>query len=117
MPDAPVPPLLVYPELWQQSRERYPHDWQWPDQLRHLCALARAFRRQHRAEVGACGEGERLFLQSLAQIDVEDFIVTLRSDFPNESNPMLRIDPSDPYVDRSQYPSLYPTMNGKRYRA
>ena len=114
MPDAPVPPLVVYPRLWTESRNQYPHDWQWPDQLRCLCRLARDFRRQHRAEVMACGGGERLFLQSLDQVDVEDFIATLKSDFPHDQNPMLRIDPSDPFVEQTQ---LTPIMNGRRYHA
>jgi hypothetical protein len=56
------------------------------------------------------------FLQALAEVDVEDFIATLKSNYPNEVNPNLRIDPSDPFVDRSQYRDLYPVqMNGKRY--
>jgi hypothetical protein len=108
MPD--VPELRIYPRLWTESRNRYPHDWQWPDQLRLLCKLARDFRRNHRAEVKACGPGERLFLQSLDQVDVEDMIATLRSDYPGEANPMLRIDPSDPYVEK-------PYMNGHKLDA
>ena len=28
---APPPELVIYPSLWQRSRERFPHDWQWPD--------------------------------------------------------------------------------------
>jgi hypothetical protein len=115
MPDAPVPPLVVYPHLWQQSRERHPTCWQ--DQFRCLCELARAFRIEHRATVVTLSDGERMMLQALDQVDVEDMIITLESDFPDEPNPLLRIDPSDPFVDKSQYPGMYPTMNGKRYRA
>ena len=105
MPDAP--PLHVYPRLWQQSREQFPSDAQWPDQLRCLCRLARDYRRAHARVVNALPEGERLFLQALDQVDVEDMIATLRSDFPHERNPMLRIDPSDPFVEK-------PTMNGHK---
>jgi hypothetical protein len=104
---AEVPPLVVYPELWRQSRALHPHDWQWPDQLRCLCRLARDYRRKHRAAFIKLPEGERLFLQALDQVDVEDFIATLKSDFPHEANPMLRIDPSDPFVEK-------PYMNGHR---
>jgi len=114
MPDVP-PPLRVFPHLWRQSRERFPNDWQWPDQLRCLCALARDYRRQHRAAVRACGEGERMFLRALDEIDPAEFIEMLRTDFPHEANPMLRIDPSDPFVDKSPYPDLYPVMNGHKY--
>jgi hypothetical protein len=115
MPNAPAPPLVVYPHLWQQSRERHPTSWQ--DQFRCLCQLARAYRREHRATVMTCSEGEQMMLQALDQVDVEDMIITLEIDFPDESNPLLRIDPSDPFVDKSQYPDLYPAMNGKRYHA
>jgi hypothetical protein len=114
MPDAPVPPLRVFPELWRQSREQYPLDQEWPDQLRLLCKLAHDFRRQHCAVVKTCGRGEQLFLKSLDLIDVEDFILSLRAEYPDEPNPMLRIDPNDPGVDRSQYPDIYPTMNGHK---
>jgi hypothetical protein len=38
MPD--VPPLHVYPRLWTESRLKYPHDHQWPQQLQLLCELA-----------------------------------------------------------------------------
>jgi hypothetical protein len=44
-------------------------------------------------------------------------IATLNRYFPDEPNPLLRIDPSDPFVDKSQYPGLYPAMNGRRYHA
>jgi hypothetical protein len=110
MPDAPVPPLVVYPELWRQSREQHPHDWQWPDQLRALCRLARDYRRTHPRVVNALPDGERLFLQSLAQIDTEQFVAMLRSDFAHEQNPMLRIDPSDRYVEQP----VATTMNGHK---
>jgi hypothetical protein len=115
--DAPsVPPLQIYPSLWAASRRQFPRDEQWEDQFRCLCALARRYRRKNRAEYCRLPEGERLFLQSLDQVDVEDFIATLRSKYPRDPNPMLRIDPSDPYVDKSQYRDLYPVqMNGKRY--
>jgi hypothetical protein len=106
-------PLLVYPELWRQSRDQYPHDWQWPDQLRCLCRLARDFRLKHHAEVMACGKGERLLLQALDQCDSAEIIAMLKSDFPHEPNPMLRIDPSDPCVGEP----ATATMNGKRYHA
>jgi hypothetical protein len=115
MPDVP-PPLVVYPQLWTESRLKFPHDWQWPEQFRLLCALARDYRKNNRAAYRRLPEGERLFLQALDQVDVEDFIATLRSNYPRDLNPMLRIDPSDPYVDKSQYHDLYPVqMNGKRY--
>jgi hypothetical protein len=117
MPDAPVSPLLVYPFLWAESHAQHPHDWQWPDQLRCLCRLARDFRRANRAEVMACGKGERLFLQALDQVDVEDMIATLKSDFPHELNPMLRIDPFAPCVEQPDQPSPIMPMNGKRCHA
>jgi hypothetical protein len=114
MPDAP-PALRVYPSLWALSVKKFPRDEQWPDQFKHLCKLVKRFRREHRAEVLACGEGERLFLQALDQCDREDMIRTLRNEYPHE-NPMRRIDPSDPSVDKTQYPGIYPVqMNGKRY--
>jgi hypothetical protein len=116
MPDS-APPLHVYPHLWTESRNQYPHDHQWPDQLRCLCALARAYRKANPKVVNALPAGERLFLQSLDQIDVEDFIETLKSDFPGEPNPMLRIDPSDPGVtNKEDYPELY-SMNGHKFDA
>jgi hypothetical protein len=67
---AEPPPLRVYPELWRQSREQFPDNWQ--DQFRCLCALARDYRREHRAVVKTLPEGERLFLQALDQYDVEE---------------------------------------------
>src|SRR5262249_41147756 len=67
---AEPPPLSVYPELWRQSREQCPDNWQ--DQFRCLCALARDYRREHRAVVKTLPEGERLFLQALDQYDVEE---------------------------------------------
>jgi hypothetical protein len=79
---ADPPPLHVYPALWRQSRAQYPHDAQWPDQLRLLCQLARDYRRAHRREVKALPPGERLFLQCLDEVDVEDLITTLRHDYP-----------------------------------
>jgi hypothetical protein len=52
----------------------------------------------------------------LDEVDVVDLITALRQDYPGEVNPMLRIDPADPGVDKSQWPDLYPVqMNGKRY--
>jgi hypothetical protein len=107
MPD--VPALQIYPRLWQQSFEQHPASW--PDQFRALCQLARAYRREHRAACRRLPEGERLFLQALDQCDPEDMIATLQHDFPDEANPLLRIDPADPYVDHSQYPEIY-AMNG-----
>jgi hypothetical protein len=108
-----VPPLVAYPELWKQSLDRHPADWR--AQLRSLCALARMYRRDHRRDYTKLPLGEKRFLQALATVDVGDFIRALESDYPDE-NPMTRIDPSDPYVDKSQYPGLYPVqMNGKRY--
>ena len=95
---AEPPPLRVYPELWRQSREQCPDNWQ--DQFRCLCALARDYRREHRAVVKTLPEGERLFLQALDQYDVEDIIATIAADFPDEPNPLLRLDPSDPFVER-----------------
>jgi hypothetical protein len=116
MPDySSVPRLVVYPFLWDQSRQRFPFDYQWPDQLRLLCRLAREYRRAHGREVNALPQGERMFLQCLDEVDVEDLITTLRNDYPGEANPMVRIDPADPGVDRSQYPGLYPEMNGRKY--
>jgi hypothetical protein len=115
MPESSAPPLVVYPELWRQSLLQHPDDWR--AQFRCLCQLARAYRREHRATVMTCSEGERMMLQALDQVDVEDFIITIESYFPDEPNPLLRIDPSDPFVDKSQYPGLYPAMNGKRYHA
>jgi hypothetical protein len=113
MPD--VPPLHVYPRLWTESRNLYPHDYQWPDQLRLLCKLAGAYRKAHPKVVNALPAGERMFLQCLDEVDVGDLITTLRHDYPGEANPMLRIDPADPGVDRAQYPGLYPEMNGRKY--
>jgi hypothetical protein len=112
MPD--VPELLVYPRLWTESRNKFPHDWQLPDQFRELCRLARDYRRNHRAKLRRCGRGEQLFLKSLDLVDVEDFIISLRAEYPDEPNPMMRIDSNDPGVDRSQYPDIYPTMNGHK---
>jgi hypothetical protein len=105
MPDAP--PLHVYPRLWTESRNRYPHDWQWPDQLRCLCELVRDYRQNDRAAYCRLPDGERLFLQALDQCDPAEIIAMLRSDFPDEPNPMLRIDPSDPYVEQ-------PRLNGHK---
>ena len=101
---AEPPPLRVYPELWRQSRAQHPHDWR--NQFRCLCRLARDYRRDHRAMVLACGHGERLFLQALDQCDPQEIIDAMVADFPSEPNPLLRIDPSDPFVDKSQYPDL-----------
>jgi hypothetical protein len=106
---AEVPPLVVYPKLWRQSRDQYPHDWQWPDQLRALCQLARDWRQNNRAVYRRLPDGERLFLRSLAEIDTAEFITMLRNDFPHEANPMLRIDPSDPFVEK-------PYMNGHKVK-
>jgi hypothetical protein len=111
MPD--VPPLHVYPRLWTESRLKFPRDEQWPDQLRLLCKLAHDYREAHPRVVKALPDGERLFLQSLAEIDTAEFIDMLRSDFPHEANPMLRIDPSDPFVEQP----VTTRMNGKRYNA
>jgi hypothetical protein len=114
MPD--VPPLHVYPRLWTESRNRFPRDEQWPDQFKLLCALARAWRQNNRAAYRRLPKGEQLFIRSLATIDVDDFIAELRSRFPNEASPLARIDPADPFVDKSQYRDLYPVqMNGKPY--
>ena len=115
MPESSAPPLVVYPELWRQSLLQHPHDWR--AQFRCLCQLARTWRENNRAASRCLPDGERMMLQALDQVDVEDMITTLESDFPDESNPLLRIDPSDPFVDKSQYPDLYPAMNGKRYHA
>jgi hypothetical protein len=113
---AAPPALQIYPSLWEQSRARYPDDAQWPDQFRTLCALARDYRHNNRTAYRRLPEGERLFIQSLATVDIDDFIATLQTKYPRDPNPMLRIDPSDPYVDKSQYRDLYPVqMNGKRY--
>ena len=113
---APPPELVIYPSLWQRSRERFPHDWQWPDQLRYLCELAADYRANNRPAYRALPDGERLFLQALATVDVPDLICSLKNDYAAEANPMLRISPDDPYVDRSQYPNIY-RVNGKRYHA
>jgi hypothetical protein len=113
MPDYSVPPPLVaYPALWQQSLNRHPADWR--AQLRSLCALARLYRRDQRAAYKALPPGEKLFLQALATVEVGDLIRSLESDYPQERNPLLRIDPSDPYVRKEDFPGIYP-MNGKRY--
>jgi hypothetical protein len=113
---ASPPPLRVYPSLWVASRERFPDDAQWPDQFRLLCQLADGYRKRNRAAYRRLPEGERLFIQSLATVNVDDFIATLSSKYPHDCNPMLRVDPSDPFVDRSQYRDLYPVqLNGKRY--
>jgi hypothetical protein len=95
--------------MWAESRARFPHDWQWPDQLRCLCALTRDYRRRHGRICNALPPGERLFLESLDEIDVDEFIAMLRSDYPDEANPMLRIDPSDPLVEKPV------TMNGRHF--
>jgi hypothetical protein len=114
MPDySHVPQLRIYPMLWERSLSRHPHDWR--AQLRSLCPLARMYRRDHRRDYTKLPLGEKRFLQALATVEVGDLIRTLETDYPDE-NPMLRIDPSDPYVDKSQYRDLYPVqMNGKRY--
>jgi hypothetical protein len=91
-----APPLRVYPALWNESRRQFPHDWQWPDQLRCLCALARDYRRHHGRICNALPPGERLFLRSLATLDPDELIAMLRVDFPHEANPMRRIDPFGP---------------------
>jgi hypothetical protein len=80
-----------------------------------LCQLARDYRRAHRREVKALPPGEQIFLQCLDEVDVEDLITTLCHDYPGEANPMARIDPADPGVDKAQYPGLYPEMNGRKY--
>jgi hypothetical protein len=107
MPD--VPPLVVYPGLWELSRASFPDDAQWPDQLKLLCALARDYRCAHAREVSALPPGEQLFLQSLAEVDTADLIETLRKDYPGE-NPLMRIAPDDynPHLD----PQYRRTMNG-----
>jgi hypothetical protein len=93
MPDAPE--LLAYPLLWRRSRELCPDNWK--DQFRVLCQLAHDFRRDHRAEVLACGEGEQMFLESLALCDREDLISSMIEwADPGEINPLRRFDPDDP---------------------
>jgi hypothetical protein len=116
MPDhSSVPQLRVYPMLWERSVSRHPRDWQ--KQLRALCALARMYRRDHRADYRRLPLGEKRFLQALATVDVGDLIRTLQNDYPGEDNPLLRIDPADPGVpNKEDYPGLYPVqMNGKRF--
>jgi hypothetical protein len=88
MPDVP-PPLHVYPRLWTESRLKFPHDHQWPDQLRFLCQLARDYRKANPRVINALPEGERLFLQSLDQVDVDDLIATLQADFPDAAHRSL----------------------------
>jgi hypothetical protein len=114
MPDdySFVPPLVAYPALWRQSLDRHPADWR--AQLRSLCALARIYRRDQRAAYKALPRGEKLFLQALATVDVGDLIRTLESDYPAERNPLLRISPGDPFVNKDDFPGVY-QMNGKRY--
>ena len=101
--------------MWQQSLKQHPTSWK--DQFRALCRLAAAYRREHRADYVKLPRGEKLFLQVLDQCDPQEIIDATVDDFPDEPNPLLRLDPSDPFVDKSQYPGMYPTMNGKRYYA
>ena len=111
MPDySHVPQLRVYPMLWDRSVSRHPHDWR--AQLRSLCALARMYKRDHHRDYTKLPLGEKRFLQALATVD----ITTLQHEYPTEDNPLLRIDPHDPHVDKEQYAGLYPPqLNGKRY--
>jgi hypothetical protein len=98
MPDMPAAAaLLLYPALWQRSLQECPHDWR--AQFRVLCLLARKVCRDDRDVVSALSEAERLLLQSLDAIDVEDFIRTLEIDFADEANPMARIHPDTLMVD------------------
>jgi hypothetical protein len=80
-----------------------------------LCALARVYRSRQRAAYKALPRGEKLFLQALATVDVGDLIRTLESEYAAERNPLLRLDPSDPFVRKEDFPGIYPVMNGKRY--
>jgi hypothetical protein len=110
-----VPKLRVYPRLWRMSRARFPHPPQWPDHLELLCSLARDFCRRHRRLLARLPPGEKMFLRSLADVDVGDFISMLRSDFPAEINPLSRIDPADPLIDRHQDP--FASTRGRFYHA
>jgi hypothetical protein len=98
MPDAPVPPLVVYPQLWRRSHDLHPHNWR--DQFRCLCALARDYRREHARRCNALPEGERLFLQALDQCDVEDLITSMIAWADPGENPLQRFDPGDPHLQR-----------------
>jgi hypothetical protein len=113
MPDAPA--LRVYPQLWQQSLQQHPTSWQ--DQFRCLCALASNYRKTNRADYRRLPEGEKLFLQSLAECDVEDLVHTIATEWGRDlAHPLLPFDPSPPDVDKSEDPDIYPVqMNGKRY--
>jgi hypothetical protein len=72
--------------------------------------LASNYRRQHARTCNALPEGERLFLQSLAQCDVEDLISSMMAwADPGEINPLQRYDPFAAPETSSA------TMNGKRY--
>jgi hypothetical protein len=91
MPEAP-PDLVVYPRLWRQSLLQHPSDWR--AQFHCLCRLVRDYRRQHRAAVKRCGEGERLFLQSLDQCDTDDIIRTIETEWAKGSaHPLWALDP------------------------
>jgi hypothetical protein len=116
MPDdySHIPRLVAYPRLWDLSVARHPRDWR--KQLRSLCALARVYRRDHRRDYAKLPLGEKQFLKALSSVDISDLIRTLETDFPDEADPLQRISPHDPYVNREDYPGLYPPqMNGKRY--
>jgi hypothetical protein len=115
MPD--VPPLQIYPQLWQESLRAHPTCWQ--DQFRCLCQLARDYRKNNRAAYRQLPKGERLFLQALDQCDVEDMITTIATEWaPGASDPLGALNPADPYVDKTdpQWRDLYPVQfNGKKY--
>lgn len=87
-----APPLLVYPAVWARSIDASPRSWQ--DQFRVLCGLAKAFVGcpTNGVMLALAGDGERMLLRALAEIDVERGLLTMFAAFPGE-NPMRRLDP------------------------
>jgi hypothetical protein len=92
MADSEAPPLLVYDTLWQQSLADRPATW--PDQFRALCRAARAWRKAPTLHPLLLGEGERLMLQSLGTCNVEMMVMHIAAMFPDDPNPMHRLDPT-----------------------
>jgi hypothetical protein len=91
MLDSDVPPIMVYDVLWQRSLAEHPYDPQ--AQFRHLCALVRAWWKAPTVHPRLLGQGEQALLCSLAAIDVEVALLTMRASFPHERNPLERLDP------------------------
>jgi hypothetical protein len=60
---------------------------------RRLCGLAKAFRRHPTVPLSVLPEGERMLIRALATVDVEMYLLEMLAAFPNEANPMQRLDP------------------------